>query len=168
MPAQTASELAKRRNLRARAVIVAMVIAIALGGWWLYVYMQQVHAVRAAEHKHTFDEYVVTHHLGTLELIDSGTGLDAMSYVLTVNRPVPDAQRAAWAENLMRLYVQYDHGSLLTIQSINPTTHKPNPIAQCHYDDDTRQFQMTVDLSNGQTRVINQVVNWLPSSGQGS
>jgi len=156
----TMTNLAKRRNRRARLTIIAMIVVILLAGWYLYIDMQKIGVQRAQQHKHTFYEYVTTHHLGNLVLIDSGTGLDAMAYILQMPKQVANDKRAGFAENLMHLYVQYDHGTLLSIVYVNPKTQTRLPMAQCHYDDDTHQFNMTVTHPDGSTTEVNQTVNW--------
>jgi hypothetical protein len=115
---------------------------------------------RAAQHKHTFAEYVATQQVGTLSLIDTGTGIDPMAYVLTLNNNVPDGQRVAFTQNLAHLYAEYDHGSSLIIVYADPATHKQKVIAESHYDDDHQQLQLIVNLSSGQTQQVDQHVDW--------
>lgn len=154
------TNIAKRRNHRARLYIVLMIVVIALAGWYLDSYMNKVAGQRAQQHKQTFYQYVVTHHLGKLLLIDSGTGLDAMAYVLQMPNQIPDSQRASFAENLMHLYVKYDHGTLLSIVYVNPSTQVRLPVAECHYDMDSREFNMTITHLDGNTTQSDETVNW--------
>lgn len=150
----------KRKSRRTRVYIIIVALLIAAAGGYLYVYMKQTAALRASQHKHSFYEYVVTHQLGKLTLIDTGTGIDPMAYVLQLNQNVPDAKRVTFAENLAHLYAEYDHGSMLTIVYVDPGTHKKSVIAESHWDDDNKQLQLTVTSSSGQITQINQHVNW--------
>lgn len=150
----------KRRTRRTQMGIIIFVLALAVAGGYLYVYMKQTARTVAAQHKHTFYEYVVTHKLGTLAEIDTGTGIDPMSYILTLSKNVPDNQRVSFATDLARRYAEYDHGSILTIVYVNPKTHKQQAVAESHYDDDHKQLQLTVTFSSGQTQQINERENW--------
>lgn len=139
-------------------MIVAIVIL--LSGWYLESYMHKAAISRAKQHKHTFYEYVVTHNLGTLTLIDTGTGIDPMAYILQLKSPLADNQREAFAKNMAHLYAQYDQGSTLTIEYVNPTTHKISVIAESQWTDDTGKLQLTVTFSDGHITQLNEHVNW--------
>jgi hypothetical protein len=58
-------------------IIVLAVILTTIA--WLYIRMQTISTERAAQHKHSFYEYVVSRHIGRLKTIDTGTGLDPTS-----------------------------------------------------------------------------------------
>ncbi len=150
----------KRRTTRTQIYIVIVALLIVAATGYVYVYMRQAARTAAAKHQQTFDEYVLTHKLGKVAEIDTGTGIDPMSYILTLTKSVPDNQRAAFATDLAHRYAEYDHGSVLIIVYVNPQTHKQQPIAESHYDDARKQLQLTVTFSSGQTQQINEHENW--------
>jgi hypothetical protein len=140
-------------------MLVALICVLAATGL-LYLFMKDIAAKRAAQHKQSFMSYVTANHLGTLVEIDSGTGLDPMSYVLEVNHPVPDAEKASFALDLMRRYAEYDHGTLLSISYVQPGTTKHTSIAEIHYNPVDHTVIVTVHLDSGETKTITQSVNW--------
>ncbi|QSO48998.1 hypothetical protein [Alicyclobacillus mengziensis] len=150
----------RRSSRRTQISIIIFVLAVLTASGYLYVYMKHTAALRAAEHKYTFSEYVSDHRLGKLVLIDTGTGIDPTAYVLQLSSNVPGSKREAFAENLAHLYAKYDHGALLTIVYIDGKTHKQYPIAESNYDDETKQLQLTVTLSSGNLEQINKHVDW--------
>jgi hypothetical protein len=150
----------KKSSRRTQMYMIIIALAIAAASGYLYLYMKQTAALRSAEHKHTFTEYVTDHKLGKLVLVDTGTGIDPMAFVLQLADNVPDIKRETFAQNLAHLYAKYDHGALLTIVYIDPKTHKQYPIAESNYDDDTKQLQLTVTLSSGNREQFNKHVDW--------
>ncbi|MCL6632790.1 MAG: hypothetical protein K6T63_09165 [Alicyclobacillus herbarius] len=148
-----------RQQWRTRAWIVLMAVIITALVLTLIPVMHRIATARQATHKHTFMEYVTTHHLGTLTVIDSGTGLDPVSYMLTVPRPISASERQAFITRLMQKYYLYDKGELLSIvyRSKNGDTH---PLASAHYDDTTDTLQLTINLPSGNTQVVRQHVRW--------
>lgn len=153
-------ETVQRRTRRTRIYMIVVFLAIAVASWYLYDDMQHMASVRSVQHKETFYQYVTEHDLGTLTLIDSGTGVDPMAYVLQLQQPVPDDQRQAFAMNLAHLYAEYDRGSDLTIVYVDPATHKQTVIAESHYDDDQQTVQLTIDQSDGTPKQITRSVDW--------
>jgi hypothetical protein len=136
--------------------IAAILIVIGL----LYAYMQNIAATRAAQHKHSFLEYVTTNHLGSLITIDSGTGLDPMSYVMTLDHPLPDNQKEPFALEMSQRYYQYDHGQSLTVVYVDPRTHKQYQVAETQYNERTKQVAITVSDASGQPHQDVKQVNW--------
>ncbi|MCL6625294.1 hypothetical protein [Alicyclobacillus shizuokensis] len=157
LPANTGSS--KRHQWRTRAWILAMAGIITGLVLTLIPVMHHIAAAREAAHQHTFMEYVTVHHLGTLTVIDSGTGLDPVSYVLTVRRPVSVNDREALLTRLMKKYYEYDKGELLSVVYRSPTG-QDQPIGSAHYDDSTGRLQLTINLDSGGTRVVNRDEHW--------
>jgi hypothetical protein len=153
----TTAAARRRRNQRWMIAVVLIILAVSS---LLYVYMKQVAAARAKEHKHSFYEYVLTNHIGTLTEIDTGTGLDPMSYIVTLHHSIADSAKAAFAEDLMKHYVQYDHGSVLSIVYLDPKTNRRQPLAECRYDRLQGTVTITVTFDSGQTQVVRRQVNW--------
>lgn len=148
----------RRRRSRIHMLIVLVLILLVTG--LLFAYMLNLSAKRAAEHKHSFMEYVTTHHLGDLTEIDTGTGLDPMSYILTLNHVLPDADRTNFALDLSQRYFTYDRGQQLTIVYVDPSTHKQYPVAETHYDRQTKKLTLNVTSQSGQTTQTVLTVHW--------
>jgi hypothetical protein len=145
---------------KSQVYMAAAIVAILLLIGSLYVYMQHVASQRAALHKHSFMEYVATNHLGSLMTIDSGTGLDPMSYVMTLDHTLPDDQRQSFALDMGHRYYEYDHGQTLTIVYVDPKTHKQFPLAESQFDRFTEKLTLSVTKQSGQTQQVVQQVNW--------
>ncbi len=157
---QVAGKDTDKRIKRNRTfMLVALCGILAITGL-LYLAMKDIAAKRRAEHKQSFMSYVTEHHLGTLVEIDSGTGLDPMSYVLEVNQPVADSEKVSFALDLLHRYNQYDHGTLLSIAYVKPGTNQHKPIAEAHYNPVNHTVSLTVHLDSGETKTIVQNVNW--------
>lgn len=139
-------------------LIVFTAIVCAIGG--LYLYMEKVAKQRAAENKHSFYQYVVTHHIGQLQDIDDGTGFNPEAYTLVLNHRVPDAKEQEYVTGLMKLYVEYDHGQTMTIVYHDPRTHALRPIADLSFDDDHGVLSETLTLHSGGLKKMQQHVNW--------
>lgn len=154
-----ANRAARARRRTRVGIFIGIFVVLALGAW-IDVVMHQMASKRASEHKVTFAEYVHNHHLGTLEVIDDGTGMNAVAYDLQLNRSVPDAQRVSLALSLIETYAKDDHGELLTIDHIDPQTHLDEPIATCTLNETLTKLTLTVHFSDGQQKVINRQVNW--------
>lgn len=140
-------------------MIVGAIVILLLAAW-LDIEMRAIGRARAAEHQHTFTEYVQTHHLGTLVTIDDGTGIDPVSYLLNLSHPVADKQREALALQLMKIYATEDHGQLLTIAFIDPRTKVSEPVAEADLNDESNTLQLTVHFTNGTERVTTRHVQW--------
>jgi hypothetical protein len=140
-------------------MLVALICILAITGL-LYLFMKDIAAKRAAQHKQSFMSYVTENHLGTLVEIDSGTGLDPMSYVLEIDHPVPDTEKASFALDLMHRYAEYDHGTLLSISYVQPGTSKHTPIAEVHYNPVNHAVVATVHLDSGETQTVTKKVDW--------
>lgn len=147
-------------NTKTRVLMVVILILILSTVGVLYLVMKNMSKQAQQENKHTFYEYVVTHHIGRLVLIDDGTGLDPASYMLELPQPIPPSQAENFSMNLMKLYVTYDHGQILSIVYTDPVTKKHHPIADIHYDDDRKLVTLTLTDQTGQTHRIVQHVNW--------
>lgn len=123
--------------------------------------MRSISRIRSLEKQHTFYEYVVTHHIGYLEEIDDGTGMDPQSYVLELNSNVSSSHLLSFTMNLMKLYYQYDNGSTLTIMASKTSLQSHNhPIAQAHYDDDRGTLYITLNPVNQPVRTIKLSPKW--------
>lgn len=140
-------------------MIVSFLVILALGAW-IYFQMQAIGAKRASQHQYTFTEYVQNHHLGTLLTIDDGTGLDPISYVLNLNQPVADSAREALIVQLMKVYATRDHGVLLTLDYVDPTTKQSHAIAEANLNDDTNTLILTVHYTDGTEKVTTEHVKW--------
>ncbi|MBX5435979.1 MAG: hypothetical protein IRZ33_02025 [Alicyclobacillaceae bacterium] len=151
---------AKARSRRNRLwMIVSLVVLVGIAAS-LYAAMRQIAAQRAREHKQSFYQYVVTHHIGSLQEIDDGTGFDPVSYLLTINHPLPADQAFAFATNLMKRYVLFDHGQLLSIVYKDPQSGRQRPLADVHYDDDAHVLSVTVTDASGNARHYVRHVDW--------
>lgn len=149
-----------RRQRFNRWMMVMFMALVACGLGALYLTMHRIAAQRAQAHAHTFDEYVITHHVGELTTIDDGTGIDPASYVLTLDHPVPVQRAAAFTTTLMKLYVTYDRGQILTLVYLDPKTGKRHPIAEAEYNDDHKTLSVTVSTSDGVGTRITRHVDW--------
>jgi DNA-binding transcriptional regulator YbjK len=150
----------KRRKARSQVYLAIAIAVLALMMLGLYAYMRQVAAARAAAHKHSFYEYVVTHHIGQLTDIDTGTGIEPMSYVLTLGHPLPVDQRLSFAVEMARLYALYDHGQSLTIVFADPATKRQQTLAETQYDAQARQLTVLWADDQGSMHTVKQPVNW--------
>lgn len=148
----------KQRRTRL-AMFAVLTIALAAVGS-LYAILRQAEAQAQLLHKQTLVEYVALHHLGTLSLIDDGTGLAPSSYMLVLIHPVPDVQEETFAMQLMKLYVQYDHGQALSIVYTDPLTNKRRPLADVNFDDDHKVLVMTLTNQEGISHKIVRHENW--------
>ncbi|MCL6515926.1 hypothetical protein [Alicyclobacillus sp.] len=153
-----ATEARRRRRSQVYLILSITVLAAMLLG--LYLYMRQVAAARAAEHKHSFYEYVISHHIGQLTDIDTGTGIEPMAYVLTLNHPLPADQRVSFAIEMAHLYAQYDHGTSLTIVYNDPATKRQQTLAETQYDPGARVLTVVWSDGEGQMRSQKQSVDW--------
>lgn len=149
-----------KRVRKSEIYMVAAIVAILLLIGSLYVYMQHVAAQRAALHKHSFMEYVATNHLGSLMTIDSGTGLDPMSYVMTLDHTLSDSQRESFTVDMAHHYYEYDHGQSLTIVYVDPKTHQQYPLAESQFDRYKEKLTLSITNQSGQTHQVVQQVNW--------
>jgi hypothetical protein len=149
-----------RHQARTRAWIVVVALTITALVLTIIPVMRHIAAARRAEHQHTFMEYVTLHHLGTLTVVDSGTGLDPISYVLTINRPVPISDRQQYITELMKRYYLYDKGEVLSVVYHDPRTGRDQPIASAHYDDTRHALQLTINQPSGDTRIVTEHVVW--------
>jgi len=148
------------RIKRNRIYMIVVFIAIVVVTSTLFFAIRVIGAQRAVAHKHSFYQYIVTHHIGTLQEIDDGTGLDPLSYVLTLNHPVPEHQLQSYATDLMHKYVLYDSGSTLTIEYKALGQTKPTQLAQANFDDDAGALILTLHPQSNNSRQIVQHVNW--------
>lgn len=154
-----ATETIKRRKKNQMFILIALLSIVLLIGL-LFVAMQGIATKRAAEHKQSFMSYVADHQLGTLIEIDTGTGLEPMSYVLEVPHPISDAEKESFALDMIQKYVQFDHGSTMTITYVPPGSKEQHVIANAHYDRDKKTATITVHLENGQNQTTVHNVNW--------
>ncbi|MCL6444074.1 MAG: hypothetical protein K6T83_11565 [Alicyclobacillus sp.] len=150
----------RRRTLQTRAAIVIVMLLIGLAILGLYAAMKQIAAARKAAHKVSFYQYVTLHHIGTLTNIDDGTGFDPNSYVLTLSSQIPAASEQEYVTSLMKRYVEYDNGQLLTIVYQDPRTHAQHPVATVHYDDDEHVLTVALTMATGKTERIVKHVDW--------
>lgn len=147
-----------RRNTRLLMFSFLVIILAVVSSLFLALRRAEVRA--AAEHRHTFVEYVVQHQLGKLVLIDDGTGLDPSFYMLELNKPVPDAEQESDALYWMKYYVQNDHGQALSVVYTDPATGKRRPMAEIHYDDNQHLLTLTLTNQEGVSRKIVRRENW--------
>jgi hypothetical protein len=140
--------------IRNRAYIVVTFLVIVALSAWLFVEIDVIAGQRAKAHKHSFYEYVLTHHIGKLEEIDDGTGLNPLSYVLTLDHNIPDDKLQSYVYDLIRLYAAYDHGQTLTIMVNTASLRHPVQIAQAHYDDDEDVLTLHLTPLDGHWRTV--------------
>lgn len=138
--------------------ISLVVVGICAAMGYLLISMSHIAKQKKQAHAHTFFQYVVTHHIGTLTEVDDGTGLDPQSYVLNIPNPISPKLLPAWTENLMRLYYQYDDGSTLSVFANEPHQKSPVEIAQAYYDGDNQILMMTI--LSGKTQSIKEHIVW--------
>lgn len=158
MTTQSQTQIARIKRNRMYMIIVLIAI-IAITSTLFYA-IRVIGKERSAAHKHSFYEYIVTHHLGTLQEIDDGTGLDPLSYILVLNQPVPESDLQAYTTDLMHKYVIYDSGSTLTIEYKPPGQTKPIQLAQANFDDDAGALILTLHPQSSQSRQVVMHVNW--------
>ncbi|GMA49681.1 hypothetical protein GCM10025857_10380 [Alicyclobacillus contaminans] len=151
---------AAKRRRRSRIYMVVTVVCIAAVMVFLYVSMKQITAQRMAQHKHSFMGYVTENHIGKLVEIDSGTGLDPMSYVLELSHPVADADKQSLLLQYMEKYVEDDRGTVLTVVYVHPDGHTQTPIGEAHYNPVDGRVSLSVHLDDGQTRSAVLRENW--------
>lgn len=142
------------RVIRNRAYMAITFLVVVGLFTWLLVEMNIIAGERAKAHKHSFYEYVVTHHIGKLEEIDDGTGLDPISYVLTLDHNIPDDKLQSYVYNLIQRYVAFDHGETLTIMVKTASLGHPTQIAQAHYDDDEDVLTLHLTPLDGHWRTV--------------
>ncbi|MCL6547628.1 MAG: hypothetical protein K6T30_01815 [Alicyclobacillus sp.] len=158
--AETLANSATRRVRRTRVWMVVILLILAGVSSSLYIAMRQIAAERERQHKQSFYQYVVTHHIGSLQEIDDGTGFDPVSYLLTLDHPVPPGRIAAFATHLMKLYVTFDHGQILSIVYKDPHSGRQRPLADVHYDDDAHVLTVTVTDASGNAQRYLRHVDW--------
>jgi hypothetical protein len=142
------------RVVRNRAYIVITFLVIVALSAWLLAEINIIAEQRAKAHKHSFYEYVVTHHIGKLEEIDDGTGLNPLSYVLTLDHNVSNTQLQSYVYDLIHRYVAYDHGQTLTVMVATASSGHPIQIAQAHYDDDEDVLTLHLTPLDGHWRTV--------------
>ncbi|CAM3696126.1 hypothetical protein [Alicyclobacillus pomorum] len=150
----------QRREKRSRLYMLVVFVGILVMMGFLYIAMKSITTQRLAEHKHSFMGYVTSNHVGKLVEIDSGTGLDPMSYVLQLDHPVPDSEKASFTIDMMQKYVQYDRGSVLTVVYVNPTTKVQIPVAEAHYNRVDGRVSVAVHMDNGETKSLVVKEKW--------
>jgi len=153
----TINGLKKSKN-RLLMIFILVIILILCGS--LYYEIGVIAKRRRLEHKHVFYQYVVTHHVGQLTEIDGGTGLDPLSYLLTIDYRVPDKQLPTFTTDLMKKYVTEDSGETLSIIYKDPQTGARTPIADVHFDDSSGTVSETFHYQTGQTKQITEKVGW--------
>jgi hypothetical protein len=150
----------QRRVKRSRMYMLVVFVGILIFMGFMYIAVKSITEQRLAEHKHSFMGYVTSNHIGKLMEIDSGTGLDPMSYVLQLDHPVPDSEKASFTMDMIQKYVQYDRGSVLTIVYLNPTTKIQTPIAEAHYNRVDGRVSLSIHMDNGETKSLVVKENW--------
>lgn len=145
---------------RTRIVMLVVLVCILAAFAEVYVFMRKTGAQRAAEHKISFYEYVVQHHVGQLTDIDDGTGFDPNSYVLTIDHRIQDAKIKEYALRLMKLYVMYDRGQALTVMVQPSPKLRALPMADVVYNDESHVVTLSVMEKNGDIRSSVLHVNW--------
>lgn len=148
------------RVQKSQKYMIVAIVSILIVTVLLFLYMQHVAGQSAAKHKHSFMEYVTTNHLGALMTIDSGTGLEPMSYIMTLNHPLADNAKESFVMDMSHRYYEYDHGQALTIVYVNPKTHQQYPIAEAHYDRVVKKLAVNITEQSGQTLQFVKQVNW--------
>lgn len=156
----TQTDVKLRRQKRNRIGMAVVLIIILAGILSLLPYIRQVGTERQQQGKQSFAEYVLAHHLGKLTLIDTGTGIDPVSDVLTIASNIPDAKRKAFVLSVMKRYVEDDHGQTLSVEYVNPQKEKHIPIGFANYDDDTHRLQVNITHQNGQVESFSEKVDW--------
>lgn len=154
----TVSTQKKMRRSQLYMLVTLFCILIVTG--LLFLSMKQISHQRASEHKHSFMEYITVNKIGTLKEIDSGTGLDPMSYIVTINHAVPDQDLETFATNLIQRYVMYDRGQILSVVYVNGQTGKQVPVAEANYNDDEHILTLTLTFQSGQMKKIIKNVDW--------
>ncbi len=149
-----------RQQKWTRVGIIVVFVLITAAALSLLPVVDRIGAERQKQGKLSFDEYVRNHHLGKLSLIDTGTGIDPVSDVLTVAQNIPDAQRRSFVMNLMKRYVEYDNGQSLSVMYANPTLKRNVPVGFAEYDDDTHKLQLDITYQNGQVETVTETVHW--------
>lgn len=154
------STAVKRQNFKTKIGIIAVLLGTTALVLSLLPVMDRMGAQRQREGKHSFDQYVLTHHLGKLTLIDTGTGLDPISDALTLAHDVPDATRESFVMNLMEHYVEYDQGQTLSVMYFDTKLNKNVPIGLADYDMNTHKVRLVITHTDGHTNVVSKTVDW--------